>query len=224
MVAGLVVSVIPVLNEKGGGSDHEAAWVQGVFIAVMIASVVPMTLSSLYKERALGDVELDPVYLNGMIAIYQFLIAIPLLIPSVYAMVGENGEKYGITDIPNLLKWGALCYVGQNSLPGDDCSSAPLLVNVYILFNLGYNVVIILLLKVRQRRPSPPLRRARLIVRSCLPPPYHPFFVRCAAFAKTHPLSLSYPFALAISPPVCACAVRQRQLAVARHDDYGTAG
>ena len=38
---------------------------------VMIFSCVPMTLSSVYKEKALGETELDPIYLNGWIAVFQ---------------------------------------------------------------------------------------------------------------------------------------------------------
>ncbi len=40
---------------------------------------------SVYKEKALGDVDIDPVYLNGWVAVYQFLFSIPLLIPSAIA-------------------------------------------------------------------------------------------------------------------------------------------
>jgi hypothetical protein len=46
-----------------------------------------MTLSSVYKEIALGETELDPVFLNGWIAIFQFLLSIPLAIPA--AIAGE---------------------------------------------------------------------------------------------------------------------------------------
>lgn len=32
---------------------------------VLVASCLPMALSSVYKEIALGESELDPIYLNG---------------------------------------------------------------------------------------------------------------------------------------------------------------
>ena len=34
-----------------------------------------------YKERALGETELDPIYLNGWIAVFQFLFSIPVRAP-----------------------------------------------------------------------------------------------------------------------------------------------
>jgi CRT-like, chloroquine-resistance transporter-like len=53
--------------------------------AVMIASCVPMALSSVYKEIALGEAELDPIYLNGWVAVFQFAISIPLALPAALA-------------------------------------------------------------------------------------------------------------------------------------------
>jgi hypothetical protein len=38
---------------------------------VLILSCVPMTLSSVYKEMALGDRDLDPIFLNLWVAVYQ---------------------------------------------------------------------------------------------------------------------------------------------------------
>ena len=44
-----------------------------------------LCVCSVYKEKALGDVDIDPVYMNGWVAVYQFLFSIPLLIPSAIA-------------------------------------------------------------------------------------------------------------------------------------------
>lgn len=41
---------------------------QVVWAVVMILSCIPMTLSSVYKEKALGDTDIDVVYLNGALA------------------------------------------------------------------------------------------------------------------------------------------------------------
>jgi len=46
---------------------------------------------------------------------------------------------------------GAKCYVGINSIIGgdypDDCRMAPLYVTLYLLFNVLYNILIIMILK-----------------------------------------------------------------------------
>jgi CRT-like, chloroquine-resistance transporter-like len=44
-----------------------------------------MALSSVYKEIALGEAELDPIYLNGWVAVFQFAISIPLALPAALA-------------------------------------------------------------------------------------------------------------------------------------------
>lgn len=46
------------LFHSGGGQEL-------VWSMVLVASCLPMALSSVYKEMALGESELDPIYLNG---------------------------------------------------------------------------------------------------------------------------------------------------------------
>ena len=144
---------------------------------------------SVYKEKALGDADIDPVYMNGWVAVYQFLFSIPLLIPSAIASNVAIADLPGnlwnglrcLAQVPNcaimltapggpaprcqlsLASMGWLSYdqgsfvffldqadsVFQKTsdLTVDDCTLSPTYVSVYILFNLGYNVLIILILK-----------------------------------------------------------------------------
>jgi len=142
----LIVIILPQVTHKGsstGADTKELIW-----IAVLIGSCIPMTLSSVYKEKALGETEIDVVYLNGWVAIYQFLILLPLAVPSGLA---SNLE---VRQIPGNFWDGMKCYVGVNSVYSldpkvhtDDCSLAPVLVNLYILFNVLYNILIIMILK-----------------------------------------------------------------------------
>ena len=55
---------------------------QLLWILVLMISCVPMCLSSVYKEQALGELEIDIIYLNGWVAVFQSLFAIPLCLPS----------------------------------------------------------------------------------------------------------------------------------------------
>lgn len=45
-----------------------------------------MCLSSVYKEKALGDDDMDVIYLNGWVAVYQFMASLLFAVPSAYAM------------------------------------------------------------------------------------------------------------------------------------------
>lgn len=62
VAAGIVIAIGPSLavGSGGGGEAQELIW-----SIVLVLSCVPMALSSVYKEMALGESELDPIYLNG---------------------------------------------------------------------------------------------------------------------------------------------------------------
>ena len=73
VAAGIAVVLVPTMT--GGGSP--------LWSIMMIFSCIPMTLSSVYKEIALGERELDPMYLNGWIAIFQLGFTFVLVIPTL---------------------------------------------------------------------------------------------------------------------------------------------
>ena len=63
--------------QKKDPNPYELLW-----ILMLMVSCVPMCLSSVYKEQALGETEINIIYLNGWVAVFQSLFAIPLCIPS----------------------------------------------------------------------------------------------------------------------------------------------
>lgn len=142
-------------SDDDGGS--QAAGKVLLWSVVMILSCVPMTLSSVYKQKALGETDLDPVFLNGWIAFWQFLFSIPIAIPA--AMVSEPAVEPHML-LTNLFD-GLACYTGHNSITpsfresdrdfkcfaDDSCGDAPVFVTLYLVFNIGYNILIILILK-----------------------------------------------------------------------------
>jgi len=141
VAAGLVTVLLPkFVGDSSSTGSNPVLWA-----GLLIFSCVPMCLSSVYKQKALGEVDVDPIYLNGWIAVWQFLLSLPLLIPSAPL------SDVAIADIPQNLYDGWLCFTGVNSkLTGtdpDDCSMGPVYVPIYLVFNLGYNILIILILK-----------------------------------------------------------------------------
>mmetsp|Transcript_36313 Transcript_36313/g.108933 ORF Transcript_36313/g.108933 Transcript_36313/m.108933 type:complete len:426 (-) Transcript_36313:47-1324(-) len=131
-------------SSSSGGSSSILAW-----SLVMILSCVPMTLSSIYKETALGEQDLDPIFLNGWVALFQFLFSLILAVP---AGMASSPPVYP-SELPRNLIDGFKCYVGEGSIfggchPDDLCeTSAPLLVNSYLALNVCYNVLIVCILK-----------------------------------------------------------------------------
>ncbi|CAM9327453.1 unnamed protein product [Scytosiphon promiscuus] len=145
VAAGIVVAIGPSLavGSGSGGEGQELIW-----SIVLVSSCVPMALSSVYKEMALGESELDPIYLNGWVAVFQFLVCIPLAVPA--ALAGDPAVSP--LELPKNLWDGWMCYMGFNSVTvgehPDNCwPDSPLYVTIYVLVNIGYNLLITLILK-----------------------------------------------------------------------------
>ncbi|KAF4034929.1 Chloroquine-resistance transporter-like protein [Phytophthora infestans] len=144
----VTLGLLIVLGYGGSsGSTGTDPHLMVLWSVVMIFSCVPMCLSSVYKEKALGEAELDAVFLNGWIAVFQFLFSIPLTFPA--AMVGDHPVTP--RELPENLHDGLMCYLGQNTITEgahkDDCEKATVYVTAYLLFNVAYNLLIILILK-----------------------------------------------------------------------------
>eukprot|EP01114_Cavostelium_apophysatum_P022796 TRINITY_DN8370_c0_g1_i1.p1 TRINITY_DN8370_c0_g1~~TRINITY_DN8370_c0_g1_i1.p1 ORF type:complete len:414 (-),score=82.02 TRINITY_DN8370_c0_g1_i1:68-1225(-) len=149
VLAGLTVVLVPMIVKPdptpSGSAPGPSPVMMGVWCGVMILSTVPMAASSVYKEKALGEQDVDVVYLNGWVAVFQFLVSLPLAIPAAYA------SNLTLKTLPKNIVDGALCYVGINSITTGDqpdhCEMAPVYVNVYLVFNVIYNILIIMILK-----------------------------------------------------------------------------
>jgi hypothetical protein len=99
VAGGIMIVLSPTLS---GGGDI-------IWAIVLMLSTVPMALSSVYKEIALGETELDAVYLNGWVAVFQFFFSIILAVPSSLA----SDPPVQIPDLPQNMWNGLKCYVGE---------------------------------------------------------------------------------------------------------------
>lgn len=143
VAAGIATVLVPSMTGAG-----DVTWA-----IILILSCVPMTLSSVYKEIALGETELDPMYLNGWIAVFQLIFSLFLCVPASLT----SDPPVAIKDLPQNLYDGMKCYVGISSKvcdAGDDnCKHdkcfpyAPIFVTIYLIFNQLYNLLILLLIK-----------------------------------------------------------------------------
>ena len=144
VAAGITVVLAPSI---AGGSV--------LWAVVMMLSCVPMTLSSVYKEISLGETELDPMYLNGLISFFQLLFSLVLCVPAGYA--GDPAVHAG--QLPDNIVDGGKCLFGIDSIDcladedDEECKEdncylrAPVFVFCYLVFNQLYNLLIILILK-----------------------------------------------------------------------------
>lgn len=146
VLLGIIEVLIPTFMSTAPPAVGETS--QLPWILLLIFACIPMCLSSVYKEKALGEVDIDVIYLNGWVAIFQTIAAIPLCFPSAYVTGLAMDQIW-----PNLTG-GFLCWFGINSVTEatndlivDDCSMAPFYVNTYLFFNVFFNILIIVILK-----------------------------------------------------------------------------
>lgn len=118
-----------------------------VWSLVMVASCIPMVLSSVYKQVAL-QVQLDPILVNCFVAVFQLLCGIPLAIPA------------GISASPSVTPWdlpgnwwsATKCLFFQsntidNGCHPDDCAQAALFVHLGLASSAVYTVSMMFVLK-----------------------------------------------------------------------------
>ncbi|CAM9824553.1 unnamed protein product [Ascophyllum nodosum] len=156
VIAGIIVTLIPTLFGRPTGGSEVDPVTQMIWSGVQVLSCIPMCLSSVYKEKALGDDDIDVIFLNGWVAIFQFLSGLLFAVPSAYAM------GLPVSELPRNSYEGFLCFLGHGSDVGetmanmmsgpgitiaDHCEMAPVYVSLYLFFNVVYNVVLIVILK-----------------------------------------------------------------------------
>lgn len=118
-----------------------------VWSLVMLASCVPMVLSTVYKQVAL-QVQLDPILINGWVSLFQFVCGLFLVVPSGYA----SSPKVKPLDLPENWAQATACLFSQNNsietgCHPDQCSQAALWVHLGLLTSVVYTVSMILVLK-----------------------------------------------------------------------------
>ena len=108
-----------------------------------------MALSSIYKEIAVGgDVEIDPVYINGWVAFFQTLYSFVLAIP---AGLVTSPVVYP-PDLASNVYDGLRCYFGMASIhggchPDTLCHEAAAYLNWGLVANVAYTVTTMMLIQ-----------------------------------------------------------------------------
>ena len=156
VIIGGVLTVIlpkflhPDASDNGGTPDKP------LFNIIFLISMLPMAFSTIYKEIAFNDIELDVNYLQYWVAVCQFFFGFVLIPINTLDFFGPNAVPWD--KLPSAIWNGLLCLGGVNSvttgcgpspmaIPCDDCSGAWLPLTIYLIFNCSFNVFIMLLIK-----------------------------------------------------------------------------
>jgi len=137
---------VPSSSSSSGSSTSTTL----LWSVVTILACIPMTLSSIYKELSLSGSQqnLDPIFLNGWVAFYQLLFSFPLSVPAGMT----SSPPVPPHELPQNIWDGIKCYLGIATIttgchPDDQCHLAPLYVNVFLVFNVCFNILIVYVLK-----------------------------------------------------------------------------
>ena len=146
---GMVCQWIPSKSAQQTSSSGSSTNTTLLWSVMTILACIPMTLSSIYKEMTLtGANSIDPIFLNGWVAIFQFFFSLVLSIPAGMT----SHPPITPQELPSNIWDGLKCYVGIPTVssgchPDDKCFEAPHYVNVFFAFNVCFNILIIFVLK-----------------------------------------------------------------------------
>lgn len=109
-----------------------------------------MAASNVYKEKYLKVSNLDVWYMNAWVALWQFVFGL-ISFPIVFIPLPPPGTYVEPSSVVDYFWNGMKCFVGFNSLRGDQCSYFYVVFCIFLCFNVTYNI---LLLVVFQRGSS----------------------------------------------------------------------
>lgn len=156
ILMGVAVVLIPTFLDPDG---QQNAGDLPLFNMLFLLGVVPGAFSSIYKEMAFGEVDIDVNYLQAWVALFQCFVGIFLMPLNSFKLLGENYVP--LSRLPSTLWSGTLCMLGVDTItedcyterripglpPCDECSGAWIMIAVYLLFNCAFNVFSVLVIK-----------------------------------------------------------------------------
>jgi hypothetical protein len=128
-------------------SIKQEDWLVFVWSIVMLVSCVPSVMSTVYKQVAL-QAPLDPILVNGWVALFQFICGMFLVVPSGLA----SSPKVHPVDLGTNWRNAMQCLFSQtNSVHSgchpDDCFRAALWVHLSLVNSAIYSLAMIFVLK-----------------------------------------------------------------------------
>lgn len=143
VMAGITVDIWPMFAAEGSGSSDQYTW---IWIFLLFLANVPMAASNVYKEKYLKEAQLDVWYLNGWVAFYQFIFGL-MCFPITFVPLPAPATYITPKQLPKYFADGVKCFFGFNSIltgdSPDQCGYFWLIFMVFIIFNMTYNILIL---------------------------------------------------------------------------------
>ena len=138
IIVGVLLALWPLLSKaENAGFGYSL---------IYLASVIPMALSSVFKEYAL-QVDMDIFYMNFWIALFQFIVAVPFT-PLIYMANGTNVSEIG----DNIVN-GLECIFRPNDSADrvdetSNCDLAGKVFGIYFAIIVVFNCVILVVMRL----------------------------------------------------------------------------
>jgi len=155
ILLGVVIVMIPQFTGSSSGDNSP------LFNCIFLLANIPSALSSVYKEVAFRNDDIDVNYLQAWVAIWQLLFGLFLIPLNTLDFLGANTLRWD--ELLDALVKGARCLGGYNSvvppncwLPPhrvegmnacDNCHLAWMPVVTYLTFNCLFNIFIVMVIK-----------------------------------------------------------------------------
>jgi len=155
IMIGVFVVLLPTFISPATSNQDD----EPIFNIIFLMYVIPQGMSSVYKEVAFKDADIDVNYLQAWVALWQGIFVIFLIPLNTLKFLGDNYMSW--SQLPDALVNGVKCLGGANSVVDncwvdvkvsgspqcDACHNAYVFVILYLIFNLSYNVFIVLVIK-----------------------------------------------------------------------------
>ena len=148
-------------QDSGGDIGQDDNSDLPLFNFLFLLSNVPGALSSIYKELAFVDADIDANYLQAWVSLWQSLFGFALIPLNTLQFLGPQAVAWD--KLWSSFVDGGWCLLGYNVLvpphctshhvtdsslpPCDDCEGAWIPIAAYIVFNMLFNVYTVLLIK-----------------------------------------------------------------------------
>lgn len=159
VIAGVMVTLLGDAKSKFGGGSL-------IYLIVLLLSPAPFALSFVLKERLFQQMDkLDLFVVAFHSSLFQFLFQ-PLFMPLAFLIIPDLRNGMGpLAEIQT----GLTCFIGTTPAGvKTDCSPMPIPYLIYIVFNIGFNVAILALLKIASAVMSFMVIRAVLPLSVCM--------------------------------------------------------
>jgi len=147
IIAGIVLDILPSLTNSATWSTISTWW-----ILIYLSSTIPFALSTVFKEHNIKALSVNALYLQAWNNTFQALFCV-LFIP-LSLVEDVNFQSLSLDSVLSSISVGMTrkfldggkCFLGENTLPDDNCEGFFLVLLLFLFFNVSINLCMLAML------------------------------------------------------------------------------